>query len=789
MVYSNHDSKFALIVAGVQFMVQKIQVVAKDVDGRFKSVTVKQGELLPVGAGTVYQILVDGSTKLPTGTKIFRKGVNLRVELAQGEQFEWVRWQCTQGATLVGVESAQLFDDQNKVLPQVTDLTSGALPTSNNATPVCATEAASSAWSFKPIYLAPIGLLALAGAAAGGGGGDAPAAPPADPKASLAKIVAYADDSAAQAPTLAEFTAAGVNVAPANLSAVLSALASAGVAGVQVDTPAKAQAVVDAYNKILLEANGAIPDPASEDPTAQDYAAIGVNVGTAASPLSLLNDVVGAKDVASVDTVAEINALVDAVGHVMNTAKNQGTQLTEADLTALGITGMKPGKLPAVLAAIQATVDDGSQVDTLIELQSLVNVATRSAPTAANTTVKVNGNYLLRLSDFGFADVDGDAISAVRINSGGNLFLNGVALTGGTVVNTAKIVSGQLEWRVPNLNTGVTLEAINFQVVDNFATGTISVAANTLNLSRTVAASSVLDAGGTRFDTVVVAPGLTWQSAYDAAIANGGHLATFESNVGQTTGVASAGLVSPTFYGWLGHEQSSSGAEPGGGWHWITGNTAISWAPGEPSNDGGNGDSGSLNMSLTGTRVNDAGNVILGGYSIEYENQMFVRTGDALEIDLLTGSANADVMAGLGGADVLSGLAGDDRFLVPDTNFSSINGGAGFDVVEYTSTATISGAVLDTKVSDVEGIYLGNGNQALTLAVADVQGMSSTTDTLYIASNAAGDTLDLVEVIGAGANQWHNLGTANGVVTYQYFDANNVGSLTRVLVEQTIAVS
>jgi hypothetical protein len=92
-------------------------------------------------------------------------------------------------------------------------------------------------------------------------------------------------------------------------------------------------------------------------------------------------------------------------------------------------------------------------------------------------------------------------------------------------------------------------------------------------------------------------------------------------------------------------------------------------------------------------------------------------------------------------------------------------------------------------VTDVEGIHLGAGNQSLTLALVDVLGMSSTTDTLYIASNGSGDTVDIAEVIGTGANQWHNQGTANGVVTYQYYDAGNSATLAKLIIDSTVVVS
>lgn len=439
---------------------------------------------------------------------------------------------------------------------------------------------------------------------------------------------------------------------------------------------------------------------------------------------------------------------------------------------------------------------DGTNTATATQLlvDSTVVVSDNAAPTGTTSTVTIAGDYQLRLSDFGFADIDGSSMSAVRINSGSNLFLSGVAVIGVTTVTVSDIIAGKLEWHAPNLNTGTTLEAINFNVIDNFGGGTLSSAANVLTLSRTVAATSTLDGGGTRFDAVSTV-GQNWQAAYDQAIASGAHLATFESNAGNSTAItegnAQFGGAGAAWHAWIGLEQSSSGAEPGAGWHWSTGNTSITFGTGQPDNSGGAEDAGSLyNVVVAGSKVNDMnGTFGLGGHIVEYENAMFIRTGDANQVDIMTGSAQSDIFSGLGSGDVLSGMAGDDRFIVPDSLFNSINGGAGFDVIEYNAASVIFGSSLDAKVTDVEAIHLGAGKQSVNIALADVLGMSSTTDTLYISSSGSSDTVDIAEVIGAGANQWHNQGTVNGVVTYQYYDAGNSATLAKLIIDSTVVVS
>ena len=66
--------------------------------------------------------------------------------------------------------------------------------------------------------------------------------------------------------------------------------------------------------------------------------------------------------------------------------------------------------------------------------------------------------------------------------------------------------------------------------------------------------------------------------------------------------------------------------------------------------------------------------------------------------------------------------------------------------------------------------------------------LSEATNSLRV-TGAAGDTLDLSEIIGTGASQWHNTGTAAGVTTYRYYDASNVATLAQVLVDSAITTS
>ncbi|MCP4986156.1 MAG: hypothetical protein GY928_08850, partial [Colwellia sp.] len=131
-----------------------------------------------------------------------------------------------------------------------------------------------------------------------------------DGEVAQAKIEAYAADNTQPAPTAADYAAIGVTgVTAGNLADVNAAVDATDAAG--VDTLAEIQALVDGeVAQAKIEAYAA--DNTQPAPTAADYAAIGVT-GVAAGNLAFVNAAVDATDAAGVDTLAEIQALVDGV--------------------------------------------------------------------------------------------------------------------------------------------------------------------------------------------------------------------------------------------------------------------------------------------------------------------------------------------------------------------------------------------------------------------------------------------------------------------------------------------
>jgi hypothetical protein len=152
---------------------------------------------------------------------------------------------------------------------------------------------------------------------------------------------------AGTAPALGDYVSAGISgVGVNNLHAINDALASLAVDSSQADSAAKVQAIVNAYNAVLSEANGNLVDanPAS-NPTPASYALIGAVIGDAATDtenLALLNNIVGAQTTAGVDTIAEINTLARIANAIQATAAggSPNPALTPADLALIGLSGV-----------------------------------------------------------------------------------------------------------------------------------------------------------------------------------------------------------------------------------------------------------------------------------------------------------------------------------------------------------------------------------------------------------------------------------------------------------------
>ena len=201
------------------------------------------------------------------------------------------------------------------------------------------------------------------------------------------------------------------------------------------------------------------------------------------------------------------------------------------------------------------------------------------------------------------------------------------------------------------------------------------------------------------------------------------------SNLDAATGFTTTNLSVDGSYGVFGGVISSTGD--------INGDGFEDFAVGAPTTDiGGNSDVG---ISY----------VIFGGNFTNSVTHQAVSSGGSLSgtsgADVMIGSISADQLTGAGGADVLYGGAGIDSLYISDSIFLRVDGGSGYDSLRldgagFTLDLT---TIADTRVRGIEEINLtGSGDNTLTLDLAEVLGLSDTSNTLTVSGNA-GDTVNV----------------------------------------------
>ena len=217
----------------------------------------------------------------------------------------------------------------------------------------------------------------------------------------MSGFTSLTSSSGAALPAPVAFSGIGVTgVTNANVSAVNSAIA--GLPASFVDTPAELQVVVDAYLAIIAQSNGGSP---SQAPNAASYVALGASEAGSfsAGQVSYLNTLIGLQSTGEVANVATIKTLVSAVANLYALAAGtQQAALTVEDLAVMGITGVTSANLQAVLAALAATADDGSGINSLAEVQALVNTVKATAVVSITA-----GSSIPALQDYAQAGVVG----------------------------------------------------------------------------------------------------------------------------------------------------------------------------------------------------------------------------------------------------------------------------------------------------------------------------------------------------------------------------------------------
>jgi hypothetical protein len=235
--------------------------------------------------------------------------------------------------------------------------------------------------------------------------------------AALAVISAYTGSNTA--PTSTTYEDAGVNgVSASNIGAINSAIAQLGQTA--TDTASEVQAIVDAYAALLNAADGVANGGATL--SVSQFQTLGLTIIDTTAEALLLNAIADVGSSSSIDTYAELTNLASIVNRLSIVAAG-GTaspSLTAEDLAALGMTGVTTENLAAVLAAIAATADDGSGINTMAKLQNAIDegVANARASSQAVIAAYTGMNTAPTLADYQNAVISGVTSSNIAaINS------------------------------------------------------------------------------------------------------------------------------------------------------------------------------------------------------------------------------------------------------------------------------------------------------------------------------------------------------------------------------------
>lgn len=574
--------------------------------------------------------------------------------------------------------------------------------------------------------------------------------------------------------------AAVTGVDASNLAALNSALDSAAVAAVQANTTAKVQAIVDAYKTILAEANGSAPDatPAT-NPTLTQYQTIGVTLGTAAGSaagVKLLDDVIGGKVAADVDTIGEINDLAAVVNKVMLTAADTPPTpaLSVADLAKLGLdmTGVTNDNMTGLRASIAATINSGDAVDSLSELQGLINALDKAAPTLSSATpadeaanVGTSANVVLTFNE------------NVQLASTGTITLHALNGTATDVVIDLADSLGQLSVSGSTLtiNPIGNLTSLGEYAVRITAGAVTDLAGNayagllndtTLNF-KTASTGTQVITGTSGDDLMTPTSGVNGTTYTDA---NGNQIDGIDGVNDSIDGAAG----NDTINGGVGNDRIDGGS--GDDTFVLTGvfgNDTI--VGGELLET--NGDTLDASALTTNTTINitfsgsEAGTLVSGTNSATFSQIERYKLGSGNDTvngtlattpmivdsgagnDSVTGGAGNDTLVGGAGADTLKGGAGNDALYLGAANGSTdgavdkvaVTSGGGSDMVYGFEGPTGTGTNLTGR--DLLDISAMIGVNTSTVQVSSVSGNT-------VLTFASGEVITLVGVTApaAGAN-------------------------------------
>nr|WP_295930909.1 Ig-like domain-containing protein [uncultured Xanthomonas sp.] len=188
-------------------------------------------------------------------------------------------------------------------------------------------------------------------------------------------------------------------------------------------------------------------------------------------------------------------------------------------------------------------------------------------------------------------------------------------------------------------------------------------------------------------------------------------------------------------------------------------------------------DSARYGISLSGSGAA----LSIGTISVNGTGGIDILSGADGSSERIVAGDGSDLIFNVGSGDQVLAGNGDDTIQITATNFTSIDGGAGFDTVLFANGIDLdyNAAGVGT-LSNIERIDLGKGDSGstLTLTASEVLAITDGNDTLQI----TGDSADVLNVVGAVDS-----GTTQAIdgITYHVY---SFGSATLLVEDNTLAV-
>ena len=228
------------------------------------------------------------------------------------------------------------------------------------------------------------------------------------------------------------------DVTSAHLNALNDLLDTDDLIGADVGTYAKIQAFVASYLLIHAAADG-VQGNATDLPLLANFKAIDLAIDDPEVG-RLLGQVIDGLDIVDINSQTELTALAVQVSKIMDVAAGLNVTLNSADLNDLGFSGVTAGNISTIEANIRETANDGTGIDTFVELQDLIDAVKTAALTNINAYNRGDGNSPAPLVLQDYLDVGIELLKLPSVELANAIILNQDNIADLTAADTEALI-------------------------------------------------------------------------------------------------------------------------------------------------------------------------------------------------------------------------------------------------------------------------------------------------------------------------------------------------------------